>query len=64
MGITFASLALRQYTEQQPEILLEGKTVGEVLESFKVRLSDAGNRFFPPDCALYEPYLNDKDIRL
>ena len=55
---------LRQYTEQKSEILLEGKTVGEVLESFKARFPDAGTRFFSARTARYmNLYLNDKDIR-
>ena len=37
---------LRQYTELKSEIVLEGKTVGEVLESFKTSFPDAGIRFF------------------
>ena len=55
---------LRQYTEQLAEIILEGNTVGEVLESFKVRFPDAGNRFFSPKTTRYmNLYLNDQDIR-
>jgi molybdopterin converting factor small subunit len=55
---------LRQYTEQMSEITVEGKTVGEVLESFKVRFPDAGNRFFSPKTSRYmNLYLNDQDIR-
>jgi len=55
---------LRQYTEQLAEIEVEGKTVGEVVESFKARFPDAGDRFFAPRTARYmNLYLNDKDIR-
>jgi molybdopterin converting factor small subunit len=55
---------LRQYTELKSEIVLEGKTVGEVLESFKVRFPDAGDRFFSAKTSRYmNLYLNDKDIR-
>ena len=55
---------LRQYTEQQSEIALEGTTVGEVLESFKVRFPDAGERFFSAKALRYiNLYLNDQDIR-
>lgn len=55
---------LRQYTELKSEIMLEGKTVGEVLESFKVRFPDAGDRFFSAKTSRYmNLYLNDKDIR-
>ena len=55
---------LRQYTELKSEIELEGKTVGEVLDSFKVRFPDAGTRFFSSRTARYmNLYLNDQDIR-
>ena len=45
---------LRQYTELKSEIVLEGKTVAEVLESFKVSFPDAGDRFFSARTALHE----------
>ncbi len=55
---------LRQYTEQKPEIELEGKTVRDVLESFKARFPDAGGRFFSANTSRYmNLYLNDQDIR-
>jgi sulfur-carrier protein len=55
---------LRQYTEQIAEIVLEGKTVGEVLESFKARFPDASARFFSARTARYmNLYLNDRDVR-
>ena len=55
---------LRQYTEQQSEVELEGKTVRDVLESFKVRFPDAGGRFFSENTSRYmNLYLNDQDIR-
>ena len=55
---------LRQYTEQISEVVLEGKTVGEVLESFKARFPDAGARFFSSRTARYMSlYLNDQDIK-
>ena len=55
---------LRQYTELKSEIVLEGKTVGEVLESFKASFPDAGTRFFSAKTSRYmNLYLNDKDIR-
>jgi sulfur-carrier protein len=65
MGITVRIPSpLRQYTDQQSEIVLEGKTVAEVLESFKVQFPDASNRFFSARTARYmNLYLNDKDIR-
>jgi sulfur-carrier protein len=65
MGVTVRIPSpLRQYTEQLAEIVLEGKTVGEILESFKVRFPDAGTRFFSARTARYMSlYLNDKDIR-
>ncbi len=55
---------LRQYTELKSEIILEGKTVREVLENFKVRFPDAGERFFSAKTSRYMSlYLNDQDIR-
>jgi sulfur-carrier protein len=65
MGITVRIPSpLRQYTEQKSEVVLEGKTVGEVLESFKTRFPDAGSRFFSARTARYmNLYLNDQDIR-
>ena len=65
MGITVRIPSpLRHYTEQKAEIVLEGKTVGEVLESFKERFPDAGSRFFSARTARYMSlYLNDRDIR-
>jgi molybdopterin converting factor small subunit len=65
MGITVRIPSpLRQHTEQKSEIVLEGKTVREVMESFKVRFPDAGARFFSSRTAHYmNLYLNDRDIR-
>ncbi len=55
---------LRQYTELKSEIMLEGKTVREVLDSFKARFPDAGERFFSSKTSRYMSlYLNDQDIR-
>ncbi len=57
---------IRQYTEQQSEVLLEGKTVSEVLEAFKLRFPDAGTRFFSSNSKasrFVNLYLNDEDIR-
>jgi len=57
---------IRQYTEQQSEIVLEGKTVGEVLEAFKARFPEAGSRFFSASSKasrFVNLYLNDEDIR-
>ncbi len=55
---------LRQYTELKPEIELEGTTVSEVLDNFKVRFPDAGTRFFSSKTSRYmNLYLNDQDIR-
>jgi len=57
---------IRQYTEQQSEVVLEGRTVGEVLENFKVRFPDAGTRFFTSSSKtsrFVNLYLNDEDIR-
>lgn len=65
MGITVRiPWPIRQYTDQLGEVVLEGKTVGEVLESFKARFPDAGSRFFSPKTERYmNLYVNDKDIR-
>jgi len=55
---------LRQYTEQQSEVTLEGQTVGEVLENLKLRFPDAGTKFFSTRTARYmNLYLNDQDVR-
>jgi molybdopterin synthase sulfur carrier subunit len=57
---------LRQYTEQQAEVVLDGKTVGEVLDKFKVRFPDAAARFFSSDSKasrFINLYLNDEDVR-
>ena len=55
---------LQQYTEQQSEVELEGKTVREVLESFRIRFPDASNRFFSANTSRYmNLYLNNQDIR-
>jgi len=65
MGITVRIPSpLRQYTEQLSEVVLEGKNVREVLESFKIRFPDAGNRFFSDKTARYMSlFLNDQNIR-
>jgi len=55
---------LRQYTEMKSEIVLEGTSVREVIESFKARFPDAGERFFAARTSRYmNLYLNDQDIR-
>jgi molybdopterin synthase sulfur carrier subunit len=56
---------IRQYTEEQSEVIVEGKTVGEILEGFKKRFPDAGSRFFSGGKAsrFINLYLNDEDIR-
>ncbi len=57
---------IRQYTEQQAEVVLEGKTVGEILDGFKERFPDAGARFFAASSKtsrFVNLYLNDEDIR-
>ena len=65
MGITVRIPSpLRQYTEQLSEIVLEGKTVRDVLENFKSRFPDAGTRFHSTRTARFmNLYLNDQDIR-
>jgi molybdopterin synthase sulfur carrier subunit len=55
---------LQQYTEHMSEIAADGKTVGEVLESFKARFPDAGNLFFSSKSSRYmNLYLNDQDVK-
>ena len=57
---------IRQYTEQQAEVVLDGKTVAEVLEQFKARFPEAGSRFFSSESKasrFVNLYLNDEDIR-
>ncbi len=57
---------IRQYTDEQSEIVLEGKTVGEILEGFKARFPDAGAKFFSSGAKasrFINFYLNDEDIR-
>jgi molybdopterin synthase sulfur carrier subunit len=65
MGVTVRIPSpLRQYTEYTAEVVLEGKTVRELLESFKARFPDAGERFFSAKTSRYmNLYLNDQDIR-
>jgi molybdopterin synthase sulfur carrier subunit len=65
MGVTVRIPSpLRQYTENLSEVVLEGNTVRELLESFKVRFPDAGTRFFSAKTSRYmNLYLNDRDIR-
>ncbi len=67
MGVTVRiPTPIRQYTEQQSEIVLEGQTVGEVLAGFKTRFPDAGARFFSSSAKasrFINFYLNDEDIR-
>ncbi len=65
MGVTVRIPSpLRQYTELLGEVVLEGKDVREVLENFKKRFPDAGEKFFSPRTSRYmNLYLNDKDIR-
>ncbi len=57
---------IRQYTGQQSEVVLEGKTVGEVLERFKSRFPEAGERFFSSNSKasrFINLYVNDEDVR-
>jgi sulfur-carrier protein len=65
MGITVRIPSpLRQYTEQKAEIVLEGKTVGEVLDNFKARFPAASTSFFSTRTARYmNLYVNDRDIK-
>ena len=65
MGITVRIPSpLRQYAELQSEVVLEGKTVREVLESLKARFPEMGTRCFSVRTSRYmNLYLNDQDIR-
>ena len=56
---------LHPFTDEQPSIQLEGRTVGEVMENFKTRFPDAATRFFSQRTARYlNLYLNDEDVRV
>ena len=56
---------LRPLTGDQPEIQLEGRTVGEVMENFKIRFPEACARFFSPRTERYlNLYLNEEDVRV
>jgi sulfur-carrier protein len=65
MGITVRIPSpLRQYTEQMSEVVLEGNTVREVLDSLKVRFPAAGALFSSSRTSRYmNLYLNDQDIK-
>lgn len=55
---------LRQCTDQKSEVVVDGNTVGQVLEGFKSRFPEAAARFFSPRTLRYmNLYLNDTDIR-
>jgi molybdopterin converting factor small subunit len=55
---------LRQYSELHSEVVLEGKTVGEVLENLKTRFPEMGTRCFTPRTSRFmNLYLNDQDIK-
>jgi sulfur-carrier protein len=57
---------MRQFTEQQAELKLEGQTAGEILEGFKTRFPEAASRFFSSSSRtsrFVNLYLNDEDIR-
>ena len=57
---------IRQFTSQTAEITLQGGTVGEVLEAFKLKFPEAGTRFFSSNSKtsrFVNLYLNDEDIR-
>jgi molybdopterin converting factor small subunit len=65
MGITVRiPSTLRQYTELKSEIILEGKTVREVLEKLKIRFPDTETAVFSARTSRYMSfYLNDQNIR-
>jgi len=55
---------LRQYTEQNSEVMLEGKTVREVVDNLKARFPEVGTRCFTERTSRFmNMYLNDQDIR-
>jgi molybdopterin converting factor small subunit len=55
---------LRQYTEQNSEVVLEGRTVRDVLENLKARFPEVGTRCFSTRTSRFmNMYLNDQDIR-
>jgi molybdopterin converting factor small subunit len=55
---------LRQYTEQNSEVVLEGKTVRDVLENLKARFPEIGARCFSSRTSRFmNMYLNEQDIR-
>ena len=57
---------IRQFTDQNAEVILQGSTVGEVLEAFKSRFPEAATRFFSSNSKtsrFVNVYLNDEDIR-
>jgi len=66
MGITVRIPSmLRQYTEQKSEIVLEGKTVREVLENLKGRFPAIDAQVFSSPISLSLIFcINDKDVRL
>jgi len=54
----------RPFTDDQSEIRIEGGTVGDVLENFKIQFPEAATRFFSIRTARYlNLYLNDVDVR-
>jgi molybdopterin converting factor small subunit len=57
---------IRQFTDQNAEVTLQGSTVGEVLDAFKSRFPEAATRFFSSSSKtsrFVNVYLNDEDIR-
>ena len=56
---------LRPFTDDLSEIRIDGGTVGEVMENFKIRFPEVAARFFCPRAARYlNLYLNEEDVRV
>lgn len=57
---------LRQYTGRQDAVVIEGKTVGEVLSQLTQQYADLRKHLFNEDGKLrsfVNVYLNDEDVR-
>jgi len=65
MGVTvLIPSTLRQYTERQSNIVLEGKTVREILENLKSRFPALDKQVFSSGVSLNLIfYINDQDTR-
>jgi len=57
---------LRQFTESNDHVELEGSTVGDVLKALGEKFPELGRRLFRDDGSLnrfVNVYLNDEDVR-